>query len=255
MKENRNAWLGSPTVSMILVRVAGTRRRIDLFGPKLQAALIDVSLRSFCAAHRDLLACSKSLRGIAGADDARDTELSRDNRRMRRSATLIGYDRPQPGASPAPSPGRCFEPPGLRHPERSQLGYITHNADKARRQSFRPRLGPIPALFRAYPSAGRQKLRRFEASLSGLSPGRAWTMNNSPVMPSFAHSMSIGCAWPGDLRIVFFDQAGPAASVMTSVVGQTETHAVLGWEWLRYGSCEYLARTPTGPLCFPAAGR
>jgi hypothetical protein len=92
MKENRNAWLGSPTGEHDLRSRCWYGFCVDFFGLKVQAALIDVTFRSFRATDRDFLSGSEALGRIGGPNDARDAELSRDNRCVRGAPALVGYD-------------------------------------------------------------------------------------------------------------------------------------------------------------------
>ena len=69
------------------------RVELDLFALELEQALVDVARVAFGAGDRDFLPLADGLGRIATANNGRDAELARDDRRVTGAAAAIGHDR------------------------------------------------------------------------------------------------------------------------------------------------------------------
>ena len=84
---------GSPTMSMISRAGLRNARCVESIDRERDAAGIDVPFRAFGAADRHLVVRRRERRVAFRADDAGQSELARDDRRVRGPAALIGHDR------------------------------------------------------------------------------------------------------------------------------------------------------------------
>ncbi len=94
------------------VRVVGRSDEAEVHCLELQDALVDVARFALRAAHRNVLPLAEDLCRVARTNDCGDAELPAHDRRVRRSATVVGDDR-----------GRLLH---NRHPVRARRGRDQH---------------------------------------------------------------------------------------------------------------------------------
>ena len=90
---NSNASSGLPTFIMIFVGDGGMRSSATSTISIVEQPLVDVAGVALGAGDRDLRAFAQHLRRVAAADDRRNAELARDDRRVAGAPAAVGDDR------------------------------------------------------------------------------------------------------------------------------------------------------------------
>ena len=193
-KECPKACSGLPDVHEDL----GARRRqlarVGLALLEAQQALHHEARLSLGAGDGDGLSVREQRGGVARADDAGDAELARDDGRVAGAPAAIGHD------------GRgAFQdrlPVGIGHAGHEHAaGREVAGLRRALEAGDRPGadLGADGAAARAHRARARAdaSVTSFAGSRRACAvSGRAWRMKSSPLLPSLAHSMSIGRGSP-----------------------------------------------------------
>ena len=124
-------------------------------------------------------------------------EFARDDGGVRRAAALVGDDRGH-----APHHGFPVRVGHLRDEHVAGL-HRARARSTSRTTRTRPRADPLAhRLARRRAAARVRRSSRYTSATAVRAfaectvSGRACTMNSSPLTPSLAHSMSIGCGWP-----------------------------------------------------------